>query len=791
MSQSGSSKSNVAHVDDDSTEIPDDPRLLEIARDYLARLEAGERPNLEEYVARLPELEVAVRSCLEGLNLVHQTVRTDRVAFAASGHAASEVPLEPLGDFRILRELGRGGMGIVYEAVQMSLGRHVAIKILPFTATLQPRQLQRFLNEAQAAAHLHHPNIVPVFAVGCDRGVHYYAMQMIDGMSLAELLHSLRHDAGWKHVSRAGSSWISIPEETGVSAADADEKPHCPPTMKLYSSQLSTECSARRSDYFRSIARFGQQAAEALNYAHELGIVHRDIKPGNLMVDARGKVWITDFGLAQVQREADLTQTGDLLGTVRYMSPEQVQGDRTLLDQRTDIYSLGATLYELATLEPMFSGGNRELMLHRVLNEEPVAPRTINRAIPVELETIIVKAISKSPADRYISAERLAEDLNRFLSDQPILAKRPTWTDRVRKWSRRHPGMVASMVVILLLLSIGLLIHNRSISQEQLRTQDALQRERVRTAEAEQSFQQARRAVDMLIQISEEELGDKPPLQPTRKRLLLAALQYYQQFIAQRSGDKASTEDLAAVETRVKGILQELSIVDGLFRLMPVTFPDVQADLKVSPEQQLQLAELQKQFDVERKEMAALAGASSEERHRRFVSFADSQARRVAEVLTEGQRKRLNQISLQCQRVFAFLDPDVIQTLKLTAGQQREIREIEFQSFMSRGGPKPFDQPPPGEFRGPPPDNFCDGPPDGFHGPPRGDFRGPPPSREDDDRRLREATQKVVALLTPEQAARWQEMTGAEFTGKTGMFQGGHFGGGPRIDHRHDGPRRD
>src|SRR5262249_18732313 len=157
-----------------------------------------------------------------------------------------------------------------------------------------------------------------------------------------------------------------------------------------------------------------------------LGIVHRDIKPANLLVDAHGKVWVTDFGLAQMQTGTQLTQTGDLVGTLRYMSPEQVRGDQALLDQRTDVYSLGATLYELATLHPLFDDCNRPTLLNRVLNDEPKAPRSLNSAIPIELETIICKAISKSASDRYATAQLLSDDLGRFLANQPIQARRPT-----------------------------------------------------------------------------------------------------------------------------------------------------------------------------------------------------------------------------------------------------------------------------------------------------------------------------------------------------------------------------
>lgn len=762
--------SSSSHPDTDASEIPDDPRLLVIVREYLAKLEAHENPDPEEYIARHPELSDAVRSCLEGLDLVYRSVKTDKnsLANAAQGftstpvlnstdpriNSSSNAPLpEPLGDFRILRELGRGGMGIVYEALQSSLARRVALKVLPFTATLQPRQLQRFLNEAQAVAHLHHPNIVPVFAVGCDRGVHYYAMQLIEGMSLEELLVKLRTDAGITDALAAQSSGKVIDD----TEKDYHRSPSHP-TMELFSSQVSTERNTGRGDYFRTVARFGLQAAEALAYAHEVGIVHRDVKPANLMVDSRGKVWITDFGLAQVRSGAELTQTGDMIGTLRYMSPEQVQGDRAQIDHRTDIYSLGATLYELATLRPMFSATNRQSLLHQVLIEEPEAPRSLNKAMPVELETIIVKAISKSAGDRYATVQQLGDDLRRLLSDQPILAKRPTWADHARKWARRHPSTVAGTLLLLLLLSVGLFIHNRSITYEQSQTTAALGREKVRSKEAEQSFQQARQAVDLLIEISDDELADKPQLQATRKRLLNAALAYYQDFIAQRRDNPASQQEMVVVENRVKGILRELSIVSSLFQAKLSEDPDVQADLQITAEQKEQLKALHQ--DMEQKFSAHLADSnppSLKDGRQRFIQLAELQTNQLLQILTPKQQERLKQIWVQSQRIFAFQEPDVIDSLQLTTEQRQQIRDIEFQTIIGRG-PPPFDRPPPDGER---------------------HFRGPPPHHEEDEQRMREALEKIVALFTAEQVTRWEQLTGPKFNGRGPIFHPGFRGGPP------------
>src|SRR6266536_2407284 len=222
----------------------------------------------------------------------------------------------------------------------------------------------------------------------------------------------------------------------------------------------SSGASRLSRSYFRSVAQLGAQVAEALDHAHQMGVVHRDIKPGNLMLDARGKVWITDFGLARLDSSASLTVSGDLVGTLRYMSPEQALAKRVTIDHRSDVYSLGVTLYELLTLEPAVGGKDRQELLHQIAFEEPPLPRKVNRAIPQELETIVLKAMEKNPAERYVTAQDLADDLRRFLEDKPIRARRPSLAQRARKWARRHKPLVratAALVLAVLLLGGGVL----------------------------------------------------------------------------------------------------------------------------------------------------------------------------------------------------------------------------------------------------------------------------------------------------------------------------------------------
>jgi serine/threonine protein kinase/WD40 repeat protein len=431
----------------------EDPRLAEAVEEYRAALRAGRRPSRPELLARYPDLAGALAECLDALEFVQAAAQDlSRSAPAAAPDRTPALrPGEPLGDFRILREVGRGGMGIVYEAEQVSLRRRVALKVLPFASVLDPRRLQRFRNEAQAAALLHHPNIVPVYSVGCDRSVHFYAMQLIDGRTVAALIQALRRQAGrgseavGESVTRPyepGDPW----PEAGPARADADTK----------RASLLTERSYQGPAFIATVARLGIQAAEALEHAHGQGVVHRDIKPANLLLDGTGNLWVTDFGLAQLRGDPGLTASGDVVGTLRYMSPEQALGRHRFVDQRTDIYSLGVTLYELLTLEPALPGDDRESLLRRLAGEEPPPPRRLNRGVPAELETVVLKAMARSPEDRYATAGELADDLRRFLEDRPIRARRPSWWQRLRKWAWRWRALLGSLAAAAVLLLAGL-----------------------------------------------------------------------------------------------------------------------------------------------------------------------------------------------------------------------------------------------------------------------------------------------------------------------------------------------
>jgi serine/threonine protein kinase/WD40 repeat protein/tetratricopeptide (TPR) repeat protein len=420
-----------------------DPAFDLLVDELIARLQAGEVPDWQALAREHPEYVGRLRSMARALEVLGDLSRAGDSAQSgvAPLPAAEGVLPGVLGDFRIVREVGRGGMGVVYEAEQVSLNRRVALKILPLAATMDPRQLERFRHEARAAALLHHAHIVPVHGVGCERGVHYYAMQLIEGCSLAAVIDELRGTEPGRNEAADGP--------TGSYAARHDV-----PTRPR--AALNTIPLRRGRAHFRRVAELVAQAADALEYAHARGVVHRDVKPANLLLDTAGNVWVTDFGLARLGEGPGLTVSGDLLGTLRYMSPEQALAKHGLVDHRTDIYSLGATLYELLTLRPAMEGGSKQEILHRLAFEEPVAPRKLDRSVPADLETVTLKALAKNPLERYATAQEFADDLRRWLEDRPTLARPPSVPQRLRKWSHRHRSLVLGLGVFLTLLAAGL-----------------------------------------------------------------------------------------------------------------------------------------------------------------------------------------------------------------------------------------------------------------------------------------------------------------------------------------------
>jgi len=518
--------------------------MAEVAEDFLSRIERGENPEVADYAARYPSIAENLRQILPVLTMVgsSQDVWPGRdQAFNKDMHRE-----RILGDFKILREVGRGGMGVVYEAQELSLGRRVALKVLPFVAVLDPHQLKRFKMEAQIAACLHHTHIVPVFSVGCERGVYYYAMQYIEGRSLASIIQELRQYANNK--------------------TPADEKKSRLPKIGLSdcTKRLLTVRSTQSSEFVRSVAQLCIQAAEALQYAHDMGVVHRDIKPSNILLDERGHLWITDFGLAQYRTNTAtvLTRPGDVLGTIRYMSPEQIAGNTAMVDHRTDIYALGATLFELLSLEPVFVHQERHKLMNSIEMDEPRSLHLLNPAVPKDLETIVLKAMAKDPARRYASSKALAEDLQRFLVHRTIKARRPSMGERFAKWARRHRTLVSAVAGVLVVAVVALFLSTVIIWQEKARTEAALKQVQMERQRAQTHYEKAREAVNEITHIVEQQSTNFAAVKESRRELLQKAQWFYEGLLETNSQDPNVMIEMCQSYLRIGSIHMQLGQYD-------------------------------------------------------------------------------------------------------------------------------------------------------------------------------------------------------------------------------------
>lgn len=801
----------------------DDPRILDAVKEYLTLLETGP-VSRDEFLARHADIAAQLADYLDGLELIHGAAVGVRQATARLSQSTAHP--KALGDFRILRELGRGGMGVVYEALHVPLARRVALKVLPLVNSFDSLRLQRFKIEAQAAARLQHPNIVQVYSVGDDSGAHYYAMQLIEGFPLSAAIERLRQLHGISQPAEAPGfeptlSLESAPEDAGPRPETTRNDAHQstdrvvpmrddsivdspPEIVDCLNKSLLINSYVQPKSYFRHVAELTRQAALALEHAHQCGIVHRDIKPANLLVDAQGHVWVTDFGLARISTDVQLTRTGTPLGTLRYMSPEQAIGNAGLIDQRADVYSLGVTLYELLTLEPAIPGDESHTLLRRVIEDEPRPPRALNKNIPPELETIVLKAAAKSRDDRYVSAQQFADDLQRWLADEPILARPPSLWERATKWRRRHRVLVRAAALFTAFAVCGLVVAMFYITK-------AYRAEAQEHQAAAASFAQARRAVDAFTQIGESELAAKPELRDVRRRLLETALGYYREFEKEHGGDPVAMAIMAPTSQRIGRIVDELKSLEGSAPLLLMSDARVQTDLQLSEPQREKVNAVLATFRRDRSESEADPQKSSLGAEERLAALLRAHESALTSLLTPQQTERLQQIARQQRAPFVFRSAEIITALELTPDQRGQVNTIIEEERIDGGGRqslgrssaspenRPPDNRPPsngppdgfGEGRRPPdgpPREFADleaqiadalgpGPPPGERrpGPPRDVAPGPPGDRPNEIPRnlgggptgmsdaKRRALTRILAVLTSEQRAAWTQLTGRPF----------------------------
>lgn len=508
----------------DSNETTSRNPLESIASAYAESMRSGKRTSVDAVADANPEYQSALRDLLPVIEKLEQARKVH--IQKPSGLATLGVSRpERLGDFQLIRQIGRGGMGVVFEAVQKSLGRRVALKVLPSSLLSSNEQLRRFEHEARTAAGLHHTNIVPVFGVGKDQGFHYFVMQRIDGHGLDTMLLK--------------------PERT-----------------------LSP----------RQVARLGAQAASALAYAHHQQVLHRDIKPANLLVNDELELWVADFGVAKALESEAVTRTGDVVGTLRYMAPEQVVGEA---DVRSDIYSLGLTLYEVLAGRPAIDDSSiRQALVARRPVPSPPPLRQLNPDVPKDLETILQTAMSSDPAARYQTASDLKVDLEAFLEGSAISVRRMPALERVHRWAKRNPAVAAlSVLSSLLLVSVAVLSSTGFI---QLRA--AFEREQQNRHKAEQIAEVAVGTVDQIFQRfaggtenadSDKEFASTPAISLETAELLEDLLPFYDEMDRLSFNDGGGTPQLQQSTAGAQAAVAELHFNLGHYQRAIETFQGI------------------------------------------------------------------------------------------------------------------------------------------------------------------------------------------------------------------------
>ncbi len=385
----------------------------EIFEEYAARINAGEGVDYDEIRSAYPEFASAL---IEDLELFK----------GLGSEAAVPEALGVLGDYTLQRQIGRGGMGVVYDAWQNSVGRRVALKMLPAGVARETRSVTRFIREAKTAAQLNHPSVVSVFGMGVEAGTPYFAMEFVAGKTLAQMLKKIKE------------------AEDGAETVFGDQS---------------------AAGYFEKIGKTFADVAEGLAHAHSKGVIHRDIKPSNLILDREGRLRILDFGLARLEGQESLTISGDVVGTPSYMSPEQARAKKIPIDHRSDVYSLGATLYETLTGQPPFSGKDHADTISQIIGRDPIEPRNVNPRVPKDLETVVLKCLRKDANDRYGTAEALAQDLRRFVRGEAVEARPEASWQRLARNVRLYRRTLLATAAASLLVVVGLIVANGVVAR--------------------------------------------------------------------------------------------------------------------------------------------------------------------------------------------------------------------------------------------------------------------------------------------------------------------------------------
>lgn len=608
--------------DDSLADIDTQNNPVEVlAVEFVENLRQGHGQTIEQYAQRHVDLADDIRSLFPTIVRLEQARAQNESSPDERCATLGPTRLARLGDLRIIREIGRGGMGIVYEAEQESLHRHVAVKVLPRQALLDEKQVRRFEREARTAANLHHTNIVPVLGVGEYGGFRYLVMQFIRGVSLDKIVPHIASAAGDREVdgnqfgvsgqpieavwlARAliggqfGADFDVVNSDSTVTPLAGEFKPRAStdpseqlavpaPTVALDHPETGFEPTEGEWDplppslgatklgvsYWTSVARIGLEVSNALHYAHQHGTLHRDIKPANLILDSQGTAWVADFGLAKAIEHGDASRSADIVGTLKYMAPEQFSGQA---DARSDLFSLGLTLYELLTLRSAYSETEcRKCLTGKVGALSPPRLRRINPSIPRDLETIVLKSIAPEAEHRYQSAGALASDLERFLDGRPIDARRIMPWERLWRWTRRNPALAVSSAAALALLCAVALVSTVGylrISEANIETGNALDHATAQRQLAEANAALAISALDRIFErfaptglpralegSSDSAMAGTPVVLSNEAADLLEELvAFYKQLREQYGDDSAYQERIALANRRLGDIDQRL-----------------------------------------------------------------------------------------------------------------------------------------------------------------------------------------------------------------------------------------
>jgi serine/threonine protein kinase len=533
--------------------VNDEPRgkgddaLRDLVERCLERMEKEGASALEALCREHPQHAAALRRRIEQLH---------SMGFVEI-HAAKDAVPERLGEFRLIAPLGGGGMGVVYLAQQEGLGRKVALKLIRPENMYFPGARDRFRREVDAVAKLQHPGIVPIYTVGEENGVPYFAMELVEGKTIAQCVEALRG----RDPAELTADDLRVVLGAKVAAST---------TTRGSSASHSTVLRGR---WVEVCLRLVREVALALAHAHERGVLHRDVKPSNVMITPEGRVLLLDFGLAISQDASRLTRSGSMLGSRPYMAPEQVLGKHREISVVTDVYGLGVLLYELLTLNLPYSPEPPEELDRKIIEGNAEAPSKHNSAVPWDAATVCLTAMDQDPKRRYATADAFARDVTNVLELRPIEARAPSALLRTRRFVQRHPAASVALGLSLLVAVGGPAAYafaerarrievagfNAELSALNAQLAAALEAANESRARAEGSFRSALRAVDlMLSEVGSKELSDVPLMEGVRRRLLEQALAFYRSFLEERGDDPEVERRVAEGHDRIARILQQL-----------------------------------------------------------------------------------------------------------------------------------------------------------------------------------------------------------------------------------------